>query len=152
MSNFRQLEHYFIDSQGNKRKKVIELHIDKIDKDENIVTIAFQNEIILTRGDFYDEEIGVASVYSDFGVAYEKAILSYCDENRKTIFAVGDDIETDKKIFFIIGYNSEDLESNEVENYLEINDKELQEIVEKVRLINEKYGILCRVPKNQVYY
>ena len=125
---------FFIDKNGDKREKVLEIYYDKLGKDNNIVRIEFQNIEVLKRGEFFDEEIGVISTTENFGVAYEKT----------------------KNILYIVGYiereDEEDYELATEDNYLEVNDKELKEIVEKVKQINEKYGIYCRVPKNEAYY
>ena len=48
--------------------------------------------------------------------------------------------------------DEEDYDFTFEDNYLKVNDEDLKEIKEKVRQINEKYGIYCRVPKNEVYY
>ena len=125
---------FFIDKNGDKREKVLEIYYDKLGKDNNIVRIEFQNIEVLKRGEFFDEEIGVISTTENFGVAYEKT----------------------KNILYVVGYiereDEEDCELATEDNYLEVNNKELKEIVEKVKQINEKYGIYCRVPKNEAYY
>lgn len=83
-SDFEHLNKFFIDKNGEKREKVLEIRCDKVGKDKNIVAIEFQNTEVLERGEFYDEEI--------------------------------------------------------------------EEIIEKVKQVNEKYGIYCRVPKNHHYF
>ena len=130
----------------------IDRNIDN--KGTNSVEIQFQNDTIIERGNFYDEEIGIASIVSDLGIAYEKAIVVENENNKgNRSFKIG---KKGKKIFFIIGEfkddEDEDKYDDEFPNYLEVNNEELEEIIEKVNLLNEKYGIYCRVPKGEVYY
>lgn len=149
--DFRHNEMFFIDSKGNKREKVIELKIIRNidDKNTNSVEVQFQNDIIIDRGSFYDEEIGVASI-KNYGVAYKKGIVK---EIKRELKFFKNNINTNNKIFFLIGYyTDDDIEENGIDNYLKVNDKELEEIIEKVKQINEKYGIYCRVQKDEVYY
>ena len=152
--DFRHTEKFFTDKNGDEREKVLEVKIDRnIDnKGTNSVEIQFQNDTIIERGNFYDEEIGIASIVSDLGIAYEKAIVVE-NNKRNRSFKIG---KKGKKIFFIIGEfkddEDEDKYDDEFPNYLEVNNEELEEIIEKVNLLNEKYGIYCRVPKGEVYY
>ena len=152
--DFRHTEKFFTDKNGDEREKVLEVKIDRnIDnKGTNSVEIQFQNDTIIERGNFYDEEIGIASIVSDLGIAYEKAIVVENNKGNRN-FKIG---EKGKKIFFIIGEfkdnEDEDKYDDEFPNYLEVNNEELEEIIEKVNLLNEKYGIYCRVPKGEVYY
>ena len=152
--DFRHTEKFFTDKNGNEREKVLEVKINRnIDnKSKNSVEIQFQNDTIIERGNFYDEEIGIASAVSDLGIAYEKAIVVENNKGNRS-FKIG---KKGKKIFFIIGEfkddEDEDKYDDEFPNYLEVNDEELEEIIEKVNLLNEKYGIYCRVPKGEVYY
>lgn len=92
------------------------------------------------------------TIVSDLGIAYEKAIVVENNKGNRN-FKIG---EKGKKIFFIIGEfkddEDEDKYDDEFPNYLEVNNEELEEIIEKVNLINEKYGIYCRVPKNTHYF
>lgn len=76
-NDFEHLNKFFIDKNGEKREKVLEIHCDKVGKNENIVEIQFQNIEILERGVFYDEEIGVASITSDFGLAYKRTVVFF---------------------------------------------------------------------------
>ena len=140
-----------------EREKVLEVkivrNIRNIDNENtNSVEIEFQNDTIIERGNFYDEEIGIASIVSDLGIAYEKAIVVENNKGNRS-FKIG---KKGKKIFFIIGEfkddEDEDKYDDEIPNYLEVNNEELEEIIEKVKQINEKYGIYCRVPKGEVYY
>ena len=154
--DFRHTEKFFTDKNGDEREKVLEVKIDRnIDnKGTNSVEIQFQNDTIIERGNFYDEEIGIASIVSDLGIAYEKAIVVENENNKgNRSFKIG---KKGKKIFFIIGEfkddEDEDKYDDEFPNYLEVNNEELEEIIEKVNLLNEKYGIYCRVPKGEVYY
>lgn len=134
--DFRHNEMFFIDSKGNKREKVVELKITRYSKDMNTIEIEFQNDTIINRGNFFDEEIGVASIKNS-GVEYK---YKECNNIKK-------------KIFFLVGYyTDDDIEENGIDNYLKVNDRELEEIIEKVRQINEKYGIYCRVSKDEIYY
>ena len=152
--DFRHTEKFFTDKNGDEREKVLEVKIDRnIDnKGTNSVEIQFQNDTIIERGNFYDEEIGIASIVSDLGIAYEKAIVVENNKGNRN-FKIG---EKGKKIFFIIGEfkdnEDEDKYDDEFPNYLEVNNEELEEIIEKVNLLNEKYGIYCRVPKGEVYF
>ena len=152
--DFRHTEKFFTDKNGDEREKVLEVKIDRnIDnKGTNSVEIQFQNDTIIERGNFYDEEIGIASIVSDLGIAYEKAIVVENNKGNRN-FKIG---EKGKKIFFIIGEfkdnEDEDKYDDEFPNYLEVNNEELEEIIEKVNLLNEKYGIYCRVPKNHHYF
>lgn len=152
--DFRHRELFFTDKNGDEREKVLEVKIDRnIDnKGTNSVEIEFQNDTIIERGNFYDEEIGIASIISDLGIAYEKAIVVENNKGNRN-FKIG---EKGKKIFFIIGEfkdnEDEDKYDDEFPNYLEVNNEELEEIIEKVNLLNEKYGIYCRVPKNTHYF
>lgn len=146
--DFRHNEMFFIDSKGNKREKVIELKITKYDKENISIEIQFQNDNVINRGTFYDKEIGVASI-KNYGVAYKKGIIKEVKGELKFC----KNINENNKIFFLIGYyTDDDIKENGIDNYLEVNDKELKEIEEKVRQINEKYGLYCRVPKGEVYY
>lgn len=128
------------------------MKIENLDKGTNSVEIQFQNDTIIERGNFYDEEIGIASIVSDLGIAYEKAIVVENNKGNRS-FKIG---KKGKKIFFIIGEfkddEDEDKYDDEFPNYLEVNNEELEEIIEKVNLLNEKYGIYCRVPKGEVYF
>ena len=152
--DFRHTEKFFTDKNGDEREKVLEVKIDRnIDnKGTNSVEIQFQNDTIIERGNFYDEEIGIASIVSDLGIAYEKAIVVENNKGNRS-FKIG---KKGKKIFFIIGEFKDDEDEDEYDdefpNYLEVNNEELEEIIEKVNLLNEKYGIYCRVPKGEVYY
>lgn len=152
--DFRHTEKFFTDKNGDEREKVLEVKIDRnIDnKGTNSVEIQFQNDTIIERGNFYDEEIGIASIVSDLGIAYEKAIVVENNKGNRS-FKIG---KKGKKIFFIIGEfkddEDEDKYDDEFPNYLEVNNEELEEIIEKVNLLNEKYGIYCRVPKNTHYF
>ena len=152
--DFRHTEKFFTDKNGDEREKVLEVKFDRnIDnKGTNSVEIQFQNDTIIERGNFYDEEIGIASIVSDLGIAYEKAIVVENNKGNRS-FKIG---KKGKKIFFIIGEfkddEDEDKYDDEFPNYLEVNNEELEEIIEKVNLLNEKYGIYCRVPKGEVYY
>ena len=152
--DFRHTEKFFTDKNGDEREKVLEVKIDRnIDnKGTNSVEIQFQNDTIIERGNFYDEEIGIASIVSDLGIAYEKAIVVENNKGNRN-FKIG---EKGKKIFFIIGEfkdnEDEDKYDDEFPNYLEVNNEELEEIIEKVKQVNEKYGIYCRVPKGEVYF
>lgn len=155
--DFRHTEKFFTDKNGDEREKVLEVkivrNIRNIDNEStNSVEIEFQNDTIIERGNFYDEEIGIASIVSDLGIAYEKAIVVENNEENRS-FKIG---KKGKKIFFIIGEfqddEDEDKYDDEFPNYLEVNNEELEEIIEKVNLLNEKYGIYCRVPKGEVYY
>lgn len=152
--DFRHTEKFFTDKNGDEREKVLEVKIDRnIDnKGTNSVEIQFQNDTIIERGNFYDEEIGIASIVSNLGIAYEKAIVVENNKGNRS-FKIG---KKGKKIFFIIGEfkddEDEDKYDDEFPNYLEVNDEELEEIIEKVKQVNEKYGIYCRVPKNTHYF
>lgn len=155
-NDFEHLNKFFIDKNGEKREKVIEIRCDKVGKNENIVTIQFQNIEILERGEFYDEEIGVASINAEFGLAYEKTVVIKEDKRRRFQTENIDDYKDVKKILYIVGYiereDEEDYEFTYEDNYLKVNDEELEEIIEKVKQVNEKYGIYCRVPKNHHYF
>jgi putative uncharacterized protein FNV0866 len=155
-NDFEYLNKFFIDKNGDKREKVLEIYYDKIGKDENVVKIEFQNIEVLERGEFYDEEIGVASINAEFGLAYEKTVVIKEDKRRRFQTEDIDNYKDVKKILYIVGYiereDEEDYEFTYEDNYLRVNDEDLKEIKEKVRQINEKYGIYCRVPKNEVYY
>lgn len=155
--DFRHRELFFTDKNGDEREKVLEVkivrNIRNIDNEStNSVEIEFQNDTIIERGNFYDEEIGIASIVSDLGIAYEKAIVVENNKGNRN-FKIG---EKGKKIFFIIGEfkdnEDEDKYDDEFPNYLEVNNEELEEIIEKVKQVNEKYGIYCRVPKNHHYF
>lgn len=155
--DFRHRELFFTDKNGDEREKVLEVkivrNIRNIDNENtNSVEIEFQNDTIIERGNFYDEEIGIASIVSDLGIAYEKAIVVENNKGNRS-FKIG---KKGKKIFFIIGEfkddEDEDKYDDEFPNYLEVNDEELEEIIEKVKQVNEKYGIYCRVPKNHHYF
>ena len=155
-SDFEHLNKFFIDKNGEKREKVIEIYCDKIKKDDNIVRIEFQNTEVLERGEFYDEEIGVASINAEFGLAYKKTVVFKEDKRRRFQTEEIDNYKDVKKILYIVGYiereDEEDYELAFEDNYLEVNNEELEEIIEKVEQINEKYGIYCRVPKNTHYF
>lgn len=150
-NDFEHLNKFFIDKNGEKREKVLEIHCDKVGKNENIVEIQFQNIEILERGVFYDEEIGVASINAEFGLAYEKTVVIKEDKRRRFQTENIDDYKDVKKILYIVGYiereDEEDYEFTYEDNYLKVNDEELEEIIEKEKQVNEKYGIYCRVPK-----
>lgn len=155
--DFRHTEKFFTDKNGDEREKVLEVkivrNIRNIDNEStNSVEIQFQNDTIIERGNFYDEEIGIASIVSDLGIAYEKAIVVENNKGNRS-FKIG---KKGKKIFFIIGEfkddEDEDKYDDEFPNYLEVNNEELEEIIEKVKQVNEKYGIYCRVPKNTHYF
>jgi hypothetical protein len=155
--DFRHRELFFTDKNGDEREKVLEVkivrNIRNIDNENtNSVEIEFQNDTIIERGNFYDEEIGIASIVSDLGIAYEKAIVVENNKGNRS-FKIG---KKGKKIFFIIGEfkddEDEDKYDDEFPNYLEVNNEELEEIIEKVKQVNEKYGIYCRVPKNHHYF
>lgn len=155
-NDFEHLNKFFIDKNGEKREKVLEIHCDKVGKNENIVEIQFQNIEILERGEFYDEEIGVASINAEFGLAYEKTVVIKEDKRRRFQTENIDDYKDVKKILYIVGYiereDEEDYKFTYEDNYLKVNDEELEEIIEKVKQVNEKYGIYCRVPKNHHYF
>lgn len=155
-SDFEHLKKFFIDKNGEKREKVLEIRCDKVGKNENIVEIQFQNIEVLERGEFYDEEIGVASINAEFGLAYEKTVVIKEDKRRRFQTENIDNYKDVKKILYIVGYiereDEEDYEFTYEDNYLKVNDEELEEIIEKVKQVNEKYGIYCRVPKNHHYF
>lgn len=155
-SDFEHLNKFFIDKNGEKREKVLEIRCDKVGKNENIVEIQFQNIEVLERGEFYDEEIGVASINAEFGLAYEKTVVIKEDKRRRFQTENIDNYKDVKKILYIVGYiereDEEDYEFTYEDNYLKVNDEELEEIIEKVKQVNEKYGIYCRVPKNTHYF
>lgn len=155
-SDFEHLNKFFIDKNGEKREKVLEIRCDKVGKNENIVEIQFQNIEVLERGEFYDEEIGVASINAEFGLAYEKTVVIKEDKRRRFQTENIDNYKDVKKILYIVGYiereDEEDYEFTYEDNYLKVNDEELEEIIEKVKQVNEKYGIYCRVPKNHHYF
>lgn len=155
-SDFEHLKKFFIDKNGEKREKVLEIYYDKIEKDDNIVRIEFQNTEVLKRGEFYDEELGVASITSDFGLAYKRTVVIKEDKRRRFQTENIDNYKDVKKILYIVGYiereDEEDYEFTYEDNYLKVNDEELEEIIEKVKQVNEKYGIYCRVPKNTHYF
>ena len=65
--DFRHTEKFFTDKNGDEREKVLEVkivrNIRNIDNEStNSVEIEFQNDTIIERGNFYDEEIGIASI------------------------------------------------------------------------------------------
>lgn len=155
-SDFEHLNKFFIDKNGEKREKVLEIYCDKVGKNENIVEIQFQNIEVLERGEFYDEEIGVASINAEFGLAYEKTVVIKEDKRRRFQTENIDNYKDVKKILYIVGYiereDEEDYDFTYEDNYLKVNDEELEEIIEKVKQVNEKYGIYCRVPKNHHYF
>ena len=155
-NDFEYLNKFFIDKNGDKREKVLEIYYDKIGKDENVVKIEFQNIEVLERGEFYDEEIGVASINAEFGLAYEKTVVIKEDKRRRFQTEDIDNYKDVKKILYIVGYiereDEEDYDFTYEDNYLKVNDEELEEIIEKVKQVNEKYGIYCRVPKNHHYF
>lgn len=155
-NDFEHLNKFFIDKNGEKREKVLEIRCDKVGKNKNIVEIQFQNIEVLERGEFYDEEIGVASINAEFGLAYEKTVVIKEDKRRRFQTENIDDYKDVKKILYIVGYiereDEEDYEFTYEDNYLKVNDEELEEIIEKVKQVNEKYGIYCRVPKNHHYF
>ena len=155
-NEFEYLNKFFVDKNGDKREKVLEIFYDKVGKDDNIIRIEFQNIEVLERGKFYDEEIGVASINAEFGLAYKKTVVIKEDKGRKFQTENIDNYKDVKKILYIVGYiereDEEDYELTYEDNYLKVNDKELEEIIEKVKQINEKYGIYCRVPKNNHYF
>lgn len=155
-NDFEHLNKFFIDKNGEKREKVLEIRCDKVGKNENIVEIQFQNIEVLERGEFYDEEIGVASINAEFGLAYEKTVVIKEDKRRRFQTENIDNYKDVKKILYIVGYiereDEEDYDFTYEDNYLKVNDEELEEIIEKVEQINEKYGIYCRVPKNHHYF
>lgn len=155
-NEFEYLNKFFIDKNGDKREKVLEIFYNKVGKDDNIIRIEFQNIKVLERGKFYDEEIGVASINAEFGLAYKKTVVIKEDKGRRFQTENIDNYKDVKKIFYIVGYiereDEEDYELTTEDNYLEVNDEELEEIIEKVKQINEKYGIYCRVPKNNHYF
>lgn len=155
-NDFEHLNKFFIDKNGEKREKVLEIRCDKVGKNENIVEIQFQNIEVLERGEFYDEEIGVASINAEFGLAYEKTVVIKEDKRRRFQTENIDNYKDVKKILYIVGYiereDEEDYEFTYEDNYLKVNDEELEEIIEKVKQVNEKYGIYCRVPKNHHYF
>ena len=155
-SDFEHLNKFFIDKNGEKREKVLEIRCDKVGKNENIVEIQFQNIEVLERGEFYDEEIGVASINAEFGLAYEKTVVIKEDKRRRFQTENIDNYKDVKKILYIVGYiereDEEDYDFTYEDNYLKVNDEELEEIIEKVKQVNEKYGIYCRVPKNHHYF
>lgn len=155
-NEFEYLNKFFVDKNGDKREKVLEIFYNKVGKDDNIIRIEFQNIEVLERGKFYDEEIGVASINAEFGLAYKKTVVIKEDKGRRFQTENIDNYKDVKKILYIVGYiereDEEDYELTTEDNYLEVNDEELEEIIEKVKQINEKYGIYCRVPKNHHYF
>lgn len=155
-SDFEHLNKSFIDKNGEKRERVLEIRCDKVGKDKNIVAIEFQNTEVLERGEFYDEEIGVASINAEFGLAYKKTVVFKEDKRRRFQTEDIDNYKDVKKILYIVGYiereDEEDYDFTYEDNYLKVNDEELEEIIEKVKQVNEKYGIYCRVPKNHHYF
>lgn len=155
-NEFEHFNKFFIDKNGEKKEKVLEICCHKIGKDDNIIRIEFQNIEVLERGEFYDEEIGVASINAEFGLAYKKTVVIKEDKGRRFQTENIDNYKDVKKILYIVGYiereDEEDYELTTEDNYLEVNDEELEEIIEKVKQINEKYGIYCRVPKNNHYF
>lgn len=155
-NEFEYLNKFFVDKNGDKREKVFEIFYNKVGKDDNIIRIEFQNIEVLERGKFYDEEIGVASINAEFGLAYKKTVVIKEDKGRRFQTENIDNYKDVKKILYIVGYiereDEEDYELTTEDNYLEVNDEELEEIIEKVKQINEKYGIYCRVPKNNHYF
>ena len=155
-NEFEYLNKFFIDKNGDKREKVLEIFYNKVGKDDNIIRIEFQNIEVLERGEFYDEEIGVASINAEFGLAYKKTVVIKEDKGRRFQTENIDNYKGIKKILYIVGYiereDEEDYELTTEDNYLKVNDEELEEIIEKVKQINEKYGIYCRVPKNNHYF
>ena len=155
-NEFEYLNKFFIDKNGDKREKVLEIFYNKVGKDDNIIRIEFQNIEVLERGEFYDEEIGVASINAEFGLAYKKTVVIKEDKGRRFQTENIDNYKGIKKILYIVGYiereDEEDYELTTEDNYLKVNDEELEEIIEKVKQINEKYGIYCRVPKNHHYF
>lgn len=155
-NEFEYLNKFFVDKNGDKREKVLEIFYNKVGKDDSIIRIEFQNIEVLERGKFYDEEIGVASINAEFGLAYKKTVVIKEDKGRRFQTENIDNYKDVKKILYIVGYiereDEEDYELTTEDNYLEVNDEELEEIIEKVKQINEKYGIYCRVPKNNHYF
>ena len=133
-NDFEYLNKFFIDKNGDKREKVLEIYYDKIGKDENVVKIEFQNIEVLERGEFYDEEIGVASINAEFGLAYEKTVVIKEDKRRRFQTEDIDNYKDVKKILYIVGYiereDEEDYEFTYEDNYLRVNDEDLKEIKE----------------------
>ena len=135
--DFRHKEKFFIDKNGDKREKIIELKITKYDKNDISIEIEFQNDNVIERGFFYDKEIGVASAkkiglaYQDCVVLEEKGNIKFITQKKK----VKESPNPKVKILFIVGLFSN--VDDELENYLKVTKQELKEIEKKINLLYE---------------
>lgn len=90
------------------------------------------------------KKIGLA--YQDCVVLEEKGNIKFITQKKK----VKESPNPKVKILFIVGLFSN--VDDELENYLKVTKQELKEIEKKINLLNEKYGIYCRVPENKTYF
>lgn len=137
---------FFKDSNGKLKQKII--YINPINTEYHshkkiMLEIEYQNMEILGEN-FYDEEIGVAVASGNFNMTYQTVNVEK-DNDGNNIFIKN---KNGKKILFVTGTDCTEDEWL----YLLVEKKEVDEILEKIDRINEKYGILCRAEKGQAYY
>ena len=137
---------FFKDSNGKLKQKII--YINPINTEYHshkkiMLEIEYQNMEILGEN-FYDEEIGVAVASGNFNMTYQTVNVEK-DNDGNNIFIKN---KNGKKILFVTGTDYTEDEWS----YLLVEKKEVDEILEKIDRINEKYGILCRAEKGQAYY
>ena len=137
---------FFKDSNGKLKQKII--YINPINTEYHshkkiMLEIEYQNMEILGEN-FYDEEIGVAVASGNFNMTYQTVNVEK-DNDGNNIFIKN---KNGKKILFVTGTDCTEDEWP----YLLVEKKEVDEILEKIDRINEKYGILCRAEKGQAYY
>lgn len=146
---------FFTDSKGRLKEKIIYIDPDFIfhsdskyySHKKSMIEIEYQNMDILGKN-FYDEEIGVAVANGDFNMTYQKVTVKK-DNKGNNIFVKN---KNGKKILFVMGHDYIEYEWAEDEPNLWVKTKEVEEVLEKINQINEKYGILCRSEKGKPYH
>lgn len=146
---------FFTDSHGRLREKIIYVDTQFIfhsdskyhNPKKSMIEIEYQNMEILGKN-FYDEEIGVAVASKNFNMTYQNVDVKK-DKEGNNVFVKN---KNGKKILFIMGHDYTEYEWAEDEPNLWVKTKEVEEVLEKINQINEKYGILCRAEKGNPYY
>ena len=146
---------FFTDSHGRLREKIIYVDTQFIfhsdskyhNPKKSMIEIEYQNMEILGKN-FYDEEIGVAVANKDFNMTYQNVDVKK-NKDGNNVFVKN---KNGKKILFIMGHDYTEYEWAEDEPNLWVKTKEVEEVLEKINQINEKYGILCRAEKGNPYY
>ena len=116
------LETFFNDEQNIEKEEVLKIESQEV-FDSVAFRIVYQNEKVLKRNDFVDDNIGVLSF----------SMPEYSDRNTLCLRGVSKNFD-DKVIV--------------------VSKEQFKDVVEKVRMINEKYGIKkkWRAEKGEMYF